>query len=78
MHGRLSAIQHDESALFAGIPQGFLAVRYHSLVVGAVPDALRVTAWTPDGVVMALEHRSRPLYGVQFHPESVATATGAG
>ena len=76
MHGRLSAIQHDEGALFAGIPQGFMAVRYHSLVVGAVPEDLRVTAWTPDGVVMALEHRSRPLYGVQFHPESVATHHG--
>jgi para-aminobenzoate synthetase len=76
MHGRLSPIQHDESRLFAGIPQGFMAVRYHSLVVGAVPDELRVTAWTPDGVVMALEHRGRPLYGVQFHPESVATRYG--
>src|SRR4051812_41870377 len=76
MHGRLSPIEHDDSALFAGLPQGFSAVRYHSLVVGAVPDELRVTAWTPDGVVMALEHRTRPLYGVQFHPESVATGHG--
>jgi para-aminobenzoate synthetase len=62
--------------LFAGIPQGFLAVRYHSLVVGAVPRELRVTAWTPDGVIMALEHRARPLFGVQFHPESVSTRHG--
>jgi para-aminobenzoate synthetase len=76
MHGRLSPIQHDESALFDGIPQGFMAVRYHSLVVGTVPQDLTVTAWTPDGVVMALEHRARPLYGVQFHPESVATHHG--
>ncbi len=76
MHGRLSPIQHDESALFAGIPQDFLAVRYHSLVVGAVPAGLRVTAWTPDGVVMGLEHRARPLFGVQFHPESVSTRHG--
>jgi para-aminobenzoate synthetase len=76
MHGRLSPIQHDESALFAGIPQDFLAVRYHSLVVGAVPAELRVTAWTPDGVVMGLEHRARPLFGVQFHPESVSTRHG--
>ena len=52
MHGRLSPIHHDGSALFAGIPQGFRAVRYHSLAVGAVPAALRVTAWTPDGVIM--------------------------
>jgi para-aminobenzoate synthetase len=76
MHGRLSAIHHDESALFAGIPQGFLAVRYHSLVVGAVPPELRVSAWTPDGVIMGLEHRARPLFGVQFHPESVSTRHG--
>jgi para-aminobenzoate synthetase len=76
MHGRLSPVEHDESALFAGIPQGFLAVRYHSLVVGAVPAELRVSAWTPDGVIMGLEHRSRPLFGVQFHPESVSTRHG--
>jgi para-aminobenzoate synthetase len=76
MHGRLSPIRHDGRGLFAGVPQDFLAVRYHSLVVGAVPDALRVTAWTPDGVVMALEHRARPLLGVQFHPESVSTRHG--
>src|SRR3954469_14199011 len=76
MHGRLSPIEHDESALFAGLPQGFRAVRYHSLVVGAVPDELRVTAWTPDAVVMAPQHRTPPLYGVQFHPESVATGHG--
>jgi para-aminobenzoate synthetase len=76
MHGRLSPIRHDGRGLFAGVPQDFLAVRYHSLVVGAVPDELRVTARTPDGVVMALEHRTRPLYGVQFHPESVSTRHG--
>src|SRR4051794_33683918 len=76
MHGRLSRIRHDDSVLFAGVPQDFLAVRYHSLVVGAVPAELRVTAWTPDGVIMALEHRTRPLFGVQFHPESVSTRHG--
>jgi para-aminobenzoate synthetase len=76
MHGRLSTIHHDGRGLFEGIPQGFPAVRYHSLVVGAVPAELRVTAWTADDVVMALEHRTRPLWGVQFHPESISTAHG--
>ena len=76
MHGRLSPIHHDGSGLFAGIPDGFLAVRYHSLVVGTVPGELRMSAWTPDGVIMGLEHRARPLFGVQFHPESVSTRHG--
>src|SRR4029453_17849608 len=76
MHGRLSEIHHDGRGLFAGIPQGFAAVRYHSLAVGAVPAALRPTGGTPDEVVMGLEHESRPLWGVQFHPESISTEHG--
>jgi len=77
MHGRLSEIHHDGRGLFAGIPQGFAAVRYHSLAVRALPAELRVTAWTPDDVVMGLEHESRPLWGVQFHPASISTEHGA-
>ena len=76
MHGRLSPIEHDGRGLFAGIPQGFAAVRYHSLVVGTLPAELRLTAWTLDDVVMAVEHRTRPLWGVQFHPESISTEHG--
>ena len=76
-HGRISTIHHDGSALFANIPQSFQAVRYHSLIVGQpVPDCLRITARTEDDFVMGLEHRERSLFGVQFHPESIATEHG--
>jgi len=77
MHGRLSQIFHEGSGLFEGIPQGFPVVRYHSLAItGMGPDG-NVCAWADDGVVMGIEHRRRPMWGVQFHPESVATTHGA-
>jgi anthranilate synthase component II len=78
MHGKLSAIRHDGSGVFAGLPSPFAATRYHSLIVprDALPPALRVTATSADGLVMGLVHRELPIHGVQFHPESIASEHG--
>jgi anthranilate synthase component II len=78
MHGKTSEIHHDGAGIFAGLPNPFVATRYHSLVVrpDAVPDELEVTATSTDGVVMGLRHRTLRVEGVQFHPESVLTASG--
>lgn len=77
VHGRRSAVLHDGEGLFAGIPQGFEVVRYHSLTVEPrLPPVLRGTAWTRDGVLMGLAHVQLPQWGVQFHPESIATEHG--
>jgi len=80
-HGEVAAIAHDRTGLFAGLPQGFAAVRYHSLAVLDLPDEIEACAWAtdPDGtrVVMGVRHRTRPLHGVQFHPESILTEHGA-
>ncbi len=78
MHGKTSPIRHNGKGLFAGMADGFIATRYHSLSVDrdSLPAELEVTAWTDDGEIMGLRHRSRPVFGVQFHPESIATEGG--
>ena len=78
MHGKVSAIQHRSSDVFAGLPSPFEATRYHSLVVdrAGLPDCLEVTAETDDGLIMGLAHKELPVYGVQFHPESIASEHG--
>ena len=78
MHGKTSLVHHDGAGVFAGLPTPFTATRYHSLAVLAdtVPEELEVTAHTESGVVMAVQHRELPLFGVQFHPESVLTQGG--
>lgn len=78
VHGRTSLVRHDGRGLFAGLPDPLRATRYHSLIVGedSLPRELEITARTVDGIPMALQHREWPLYGVQFHPESVLTEGG--
>jgi para-aminobenzoate synthetase len=77
-HGHLTSVTHDGTGIFAGIPQKFTAVRYHSLCVEDLPPELVATAWAEDGVIMGLRHVSRPMWGVQFHPESICTQYGQG
>jgi anthranilate synthase component 2 len=78
MHGKISPILHDGKGLFAGLPNPFSATRYHSLVVerDTFPDVLEVTAWVEEGEIMGLKHKTLPVWGVQFHPESILTEGG--
>ena len=78
MHGKTSPVEHDGTGLFEGLPSPFTATRYHSLIVPeqGLPEALRINARSPDGSVMGVMHRTLPIHGVQFHPESIATAHG--
>ena len=76
MHGKTSAVTHDGTGLYAGLPSPFTATRYHSLVVEEIPASLIVNARTADGTVMGFRHERLPIHGVQFHPESIATEHG--
>jgi anthranilate synthase/aminodeoxychorismate synthase-like glutamine amidotransferase len=78
MHGKTSLIQHDEKTIYAGVKQNFIATRYHSLIVEkeTLPDVFEISAHTEDGVIMGIRHRSFPIEGIQFHPESILTIEG--
>ncbi len=78
MHGKLSDVRHEGGGLFAGLPSPIRVTRYHSLAVQAegLPALLQADAWTDDGEIMGLSHRTQPIYGVQFHPESIASEHG--
>ena len=76
MHGRLSAVTHEDGGIFAGLPREFQVVRYHSLCVEDLPEELEATAWTTDGILMGVAHRTKPQWGLQFHPESISTEHG--
>ena len=76
VHGKATLVSHDGRGLFAGLPEDFLAGRYHSLAATRVPDCFEVSAWTADGEVMALRHKELTIDGVQLHPESVLTPLG--
>ncbi len=78
MHGKTSLIQHRDTDVFRGLPQGFKATRYHSLLVerATLPECLEITAETAEGEIMGLRHKTLPIWGVQFHPESIATENG--
>ena len=77
-HGKTSLIHHDGQGVFAGLPNPFEAIRYHSLVIypETLPDCLTATAWTDNGLIMGVRHKELPVEGVQFHPESIMTAVG--
>lgn len=78
MHGKLSKIKHDGKGVFKGLPSPYDVTRYHSLIAEheSFPDVLEATSWTEDGIIMGLQHKTKPIHGVLFHPESIATDHG--
>lgn len=78
MHGKTSLIHHDGKTIFAGLPNPFMATRYHSLIIKreTLPSVLEISAWTDDGIIMGVRHRDFAIEGVQFHPESILTVVG--
>ena len=78
VHGKMGAMHHEEKSVFKGLPSPLLATRYHSLVVEreTLPECLEVSAWLEDGTIMGLQHREKPIHGVQFHPESIRSEHG--
>jgi anthranilate synthase/aminodeoxychorismate synthase-like glutamine amidotransferase len=78
MHGKTSPVEHDGRGVFSGLPQGFIATRYHSLIVEreSLPAELEVSAWTAEGEIMGIRHKQLQVEGVQFHPESILTSEG--
>ena len=77
-HGKTSMVHHDGEGLFKGLPNPFEAIRYHSLAISRddLPDELEITAWTDNGIIMGVKHKTHPVQGVQFHPESIMTKVG--
>jgi anthranilate synthase component II len=78
VHGKIGAIHHDGKSVFAGLPSPLQATRYHSLIVEreSLPDCLEITAWLEDGTIMGLQHKTKPIHGLQFHPESIRSEHG--
>ena len=78
MHGKTSRLTHNSTSVFSGVRTPFTATRYHSLAIqdGTLPEVLEATAWTESGIIMGVRHRTAPIHGVQFHPESVLTEDG--
>jgi Anthranilate/para-aminobenzoate synthases component II len=78
MHGKVSEIHHDGKGIYSGVPNPFIATRYHSLIIerSSCPECLEITAQTSDGIIMGVRHKKYPIEGVQFHPESILTQSG--